>query len=131
MRFLLNTAVTAVAVWLATWLLPGMYFVGASSTGEEILGLLGVSVIFGVVNAVIGPFLRVLSLPVTCLTLGLFTLVINAVLLWLSTWISQVFPVHLEIDEFWFTAIFAAIIISLASAIMQRVLAALFPPAEA
>src|SRR5699024_12737065 len=106
--------------------LPGMDIItdaGEPSTGEFVLALLIVSVIFGLVNAVVRPIVSFLSLPVTCLTLGLFTLIINAAMLSLTVWITSFLPLHVTIDNFFWTTILAAIIISLFSTIVNRLLA--------
>ena len=95
---------------------------GDVGTGETILSLLIVSVVFGLVNAVVRPIVSLLSLPVTCLTLGLFTLVINAAMLWLTVWITSFLPVHLVIDSFFWTTILAALIIAVVSAVVNRLI---------
>jgi putative membrane protein len=74
-----------------------------------------IGLIFGVVNAFVRPLVRLLALPITILTLGLFAIVINAAMLYLTAWISSYTPVHLTIDSFFWTAVLAAIIISLVS----------------
>lgn len=92
---------------------------GQPDTGETIIALLIVSVVFGLVNAVVRPIVSLLSLPVTCLTLGLFTLVINAAMLFLTAWLTSFLPVYVTIDSFFWTAILAALIISIVSTIMS------------
>lgn len=126
MNYLLRTLVTAASFWVAILILPGMDIItdaGEPSTGEFVLALLIVSVIFGLVNAVVRPIVSFLSLPVTCLTLGLFTLIINAAMLSLTVWITSFLPLHVTIDNFFWTTILAAIIISLVSTIVNRLLA--------
>lgn len=95
---------------------------GGVSTVETVLGLLIVSVVFGLVNAIVRPIVSLLSLPVTCLTLGLFTLIINAAMLWLTVWITSFLPVHVVIDSFFWTTILAALIIAVVSAIVNRLI---------
>ncbi|MEA5455818.1 phage holin family protein [Sinomonas sp. JGH33] len=138
MRFLLRVVVNAFALWVATWILPGLKIssnatagiaanAGAGSSADTvglILAYLFIGLIFGLVNALVRPVVELLSLPVTCLTLGLFALVINAAMLALTSWISGYTPVHLTIDSFLWTAVFGAIIISIVSAIMGRLLGA-------
>jgi len=101
--------------------------VGVPSTGESIVALLIISVVFGLINAVIRPIVSFLSLPVTCLTLGLFTLVINAAMLWLTVWITSFLPVHVLIDTFFWTTILAALIIAIVSTIVNRLIASVTP----
>ncbi|GAA4118817.1 phage holin family protein [Enteractinococcus coprophilus] len=116
---------TAASFWVALWILPGMDITsdsGGVSTVETVLGLLIVSVVFGLVNAIVRPIVSLLSLPVTCLTLGLFTLIINAAMLWLTVWITSFLPVHVVIDSFFWTTILAALIIAVVSAIVNRLI---------
>jgi putative membrane protein len=122
MNYLLRLLVTAASFWVAVWILPGMEVQtteGEPETVEFIVALLLVSVVFGLVNAIVRPVVSLLSLPVTCLTLGLFTLVINAAMLFLTVWLTSFLPVYLTIDSFFWTAILAALIISVVSTIMS------------
>ena len=92
---------------------------GAPATGNTtfdiVLAYLFIGLVFGVVNARVRPIVRLLALPLTILTLGLFTVIINAAMLMLTAWLTSFTPVHFEIDSFFWTAIFASIIISLVS----------------
>jgi putative membrane protein len=83
MRFLLRLLINAVALWAAVRLVPGVSFSGNPVT------LLGVALVFGILNAIVRPILMLLSLPALLLTLGLFTFVINGVLLWLTSALSR------------------------------------------
>lgn len=126
MNYLLRVLVTAASFWVAVWILPGMEVTtdsGTPETGETIVALLIVSVVFGLVNAIVRPIVSLLSLPITCLTLGLFTLVINAAMLALTVWITSFLPMYVVIDSFFWTAILAALIISIASTIMSWLVA--------
>ena len=122
MNYLLRVLVTAASFWVAVWLLPGMEVTtdsGAPDTGETVIALLIVSVIFGVVNSIVRPIVSLLSLPITCITLGLFTLIINAAMLALTVWLTSFLPMYVVIDSFFWTAILAALIISVVSTIMN------------
>lgn len=126
MNYLLRVLVTAASFWVAVWILPGMEVTtdsGTPETGETIVALLIVSVVFGLVNAIVRPIVSLLSLPITCLTLGLFTLVINAAMLALTVWITSFLPMYVVIDSFFWTAILAALIISIVSTIMSWLVA--------
>jgi putative membrane protein len=90
-------------------------------------GYIWVSALFGIVNAVIGTILRILTLPLTLLTLGLFSVIVNALLLQITDGLSS----HFTIDEFWWTAIWAAIILSLASMILDWTARSVLAPAAA
>lgn len=112
--FLLRTAVIGLALWVVTLIVPGIEFVGGDTTLQRIGIVLVVAVIFGLVNATIKPIVQILSIPLYILTLGLFHIVINALMLWITAWITE-HTTHwgLYIDQFWWTAIWAAIILSL------------------
>ncbi|UXA17220.1 phage holin family protein [Mycobacterium sp. SMC-4] len=114
--FLLRAALTGLALWLVTLVVPGIAFVGGDTTLARVGVIFVVAVIFGLVNAVVKPVVQILSIPLYILTLGLFHIVINAFMLWLTAWITE----HttgwgLAIDNFWWTAIWAAIVLSLVS----------------
>ncbi|MFM8599028.1 MAG: phage holin family protein [Mycobacterium sp.] len=114
MGFLARAAVTGLALWVVTLIVPGISFVGGDSDLQRIGIILVVAVIFGLVNAVIKPIVQLLSIPLYILTLGLFHVVINALMLWITSWITE-HTTHwgLQIDTFWWTAIWAAIVLSL------------------
>jgi putative membrane protein len=119
-NFLVQVGINAVALWIASWILPGMNIAASAATGmnptlSTVLAYLFIGLIFGLVNALVKPIVKLLSLPVTILTLGLFTIVINAAMLWLTSWLSSYSPVQFTIDEFFWTAILAALIISFIS----------------
>ncbi len=120
MKFLLRVIVNAIAIWLATLILGGLEVVGGDSAGERVLVFLVVALVFGLVNAIVKPVVKLLSLPLYLLTLGLFTLVVNAAMLWLTGWISQQTDYGLRIDNFW-TALVGALIISVASFLLSLV----------
>ena len=109
-----RAAITGLALWVVTLVLPGMNFVGGNSTIQTVGIVLVVAVIFGLVNAFIKPLVQVLSIPLYILTLGLFHVVINALMLWITAWITD-HTTHwgLHIDNFWWTAIWAAILLSI------------------
>lgn len=81
----------------------------------NIASYLFVGLIFGIVNALVKPVVSLLSLPLTILTLGLFTIVINAGMLMLTSWLTSFTPIGFVVDDFFWTAILGAIIISLVS----------------
>jgi putative membrane protein len=101
--FLLRAAISALGLWVASELLPGLKFESPSK-------LLLAAVLLGVVNAFVRPLVFILTLPLTVLTLGLFLLVLNAAMVALVAWIVPGF----EISGFW-TAVGAALIVSLVS----------------
>ena len=120
MRFLIWVVVNALALAIATWLLDGIRLTGKSDE-DRIITLLLVALIFGVINAVLGPVIKLLSLPFIILTLGLLLLVINALLLLLTSKISQEFGLGFDVDGFW-TAVFGAIIVTVSTWVLEAVL---------
>ncbi|MBU8829383.1 phage holin family protein [Mycolicibacterium goodii] len=123
--FLLRAALTGLALWVVTLIVPGMSFVGGDSTMARIAIIFVVAVIFGLVNAIIKPIVQILSIPLYILTLGLFHIVVNALMLWITSWITD-HTTHwgLRIDDFWWTAIWAAIVLSIVSWLLSLVKAA-------
>jgi putative membrane protein len=120
MKFVLWVAVNALALAAATWLLDGIRVTGDDTT-DQALTLVLVALVFGVVNAVVAPIVKLLSLPFIVLTLGLLLLVINALMLLLTEWISQQFGLGFRVDGFW-TAVLGAIIITVTTWLLEVVL---------
>lgn len=112
--FLLRAAVTGLALWVVTLIVPGISFVGGDTTLQRVGIVLVVAVIFGLVNAIIKPIVQIVSIPLYILTLGLIHVVINALMLWITAWITEN-TTHwgLQINQFWWTAIWAAIVLSI------------------
>ena len=112
--FLLRASVTGLALWVVTLVVPGINFVGGDTTLQRVGIVLVVAVIFGLVNAFIKPVVQLLSIPLYILTLGLFHVVINALMLWITAWITE-HTTHwgLQINHFWWTAVWAAIVLSI------------------
>ena len=112
--FLGRAAVTGLALWVVTLIVPGISFVGGDTTVQKIGIVFVVAVIFGLVNALIKPIVTLLSIPLYILTLWLFHVVVNAFMLWITAWITE-HTTHwgLQIYQFWWTAIWAAILLSL------------------
>jgi putative membrane protein len=112
MRFLLRLLLTACALWVAVRLVPGITFTGTT------LALVGVALVFGVVNAVLKPILTVLTCPLIVITLGLFTFVVNAVLLLITARLSQALGLGFAVDGFW-PAFWGGLLIGLTSAVLS------------
>ena len=109
---LVRWAILAVAFAITSWLLSGMDVSGG------VWGYIWVSALFGIANATLGTILRIITLPLTLLTLGLFSLVVTAIMLSIIDALSS----HLTIDEFWWTAIWAAVILALVSVVIDILL---------
>lgn len=110
MRLLLRLAVTAAAVWVAVELVDGLRFTGS------LAALAAIAVILGLINAVVRPIVAFFSFPLIILTLGLFILVINTSMLWLTVRISRALELGLDSDGFGATFL-GAVVISIVSAI--------------
>ena len=107
----IRLGINAAALWLAAGLVSGIDIEGWRA-------LLGAAVIFGLVNALIRPAVLILGCPLTCLTLGVFTLVINAAMLALTAWIAGLVDLAVHIDGFW-AAFWGALLISVVSALLS------------
>jgi len=115
--FLVRSAVTGFALWVVTLLVPGIYFVGGEDSTLARAGIIFVvAVVFGLVNAIIKPVVQLIALPLYILTLGLIHIVINASMLWITSWITRN-TTHwgLDVDQSWWTAIWGALVLSLVS----------------
>ncbi|TAN40896.1 MAG: phage holin family protein [Nitrospirae bacterium] len=107
-RWLINT----IAIMLAIKFIPGISYSG------EWWGILLVSIIFGLVNSFIRPFVKLFTLPFLILTLGLFTFVINGLMLKLTSWLSGQLSLGFHVEGFW-SAFWGALVISLVSLILS------------
>ncbi|OBK74884.1 phage holin family protein [Mycobacterium sp. 1274761.0] len=123
--FLLRAALTGLALWIVTLVVSGVEFVGGDTTLQRVGIILVVAVIFGLVNAIIKPIVAVISIPLYILTLGLFHIVVNALMLWITSRITE-HTTHwgLYIADFWWTAIWAAIVLSVVSWLLSLVVRA-------
>ena len=117
MRLILRIIINAAALWVAAWVVPGFDVQG------QLLAWIFVAIIFGLVNAFIRPIVSFFSLPITCLTLGLFTLAINALMLLLTAWVSSLFGISMTVGDSFlnslWTALLASIVISIVSAVLS------------
>ncbi len=120
MNFLVKTIANAGALAVAVWLLDKITLTG-DSTGKEIATLLLVALIFGLVNFLVKPVVKLLSLPLLILTLGLFTLVVNALMLLLTSWLADQLDLSFHVEGFW-TAVLGGLIISVVSWALNVVL---------
>jgi putative membrane protein len=113
MRFLLKVVLNAVALWLTTLIVAG--HVNVVSFGPDwwqvVLTYLLVALVFGIVNAVVGTVIRVVAFPLYILTLGLISLIVNGLLLWLVHWISSLIGFGLVIEGgFWWGVLGALVL---------------------
>ncbi|MER7330859.1 MULTISPECIES: phage holin family protein [unclassified Micromonospora] len=113
MGFLIRLAITAVALWITTLIVPGVEVTGRSGA-DDALTLVVVAVIFGVVNAVLKPLIKVFGCVFYLLTLGLFALVVNALLFLLTDRIARALDLPFQVDGFW-AAFWGAIVMAVAT----------------
>src|SRR5262245_37030568 len=121
MSLIVRLLINALALLAAAWLVPGIHLSAArgSATTHDWLTLVIVALIFGVVNAIIRPIVLLLTLPLNILTLGLFTFVVNALMLLLTSWIATGMELGFRVDGFW-PALVGALIISVVSFLLNR-----------
>ncbi|KMS68070.1 membrane protein [Streptomyces viridochromogenes] len=119
-NFVVKTIANAGALAVAVWLIDKITLTG-DSTGKKIGTLVLVALLFGLVNFVVKPVVKLLSLPLLILTLGLFTLVVNALMLLLTSWLADKFDLSFHVEGFW-TAVLGGLIISIVSWALNVVL---------
>ncbi|MFK4866181.1 phage holin family protein [Streptomyces sp. CSMPJR101] len=119
-NFVVKTVANAGALAVAVWLIDNITLTG-DSTGKKAATLLLVALIFGLVNVVVKPVVKLFSLPLLILTLGLFTLVVNALMLLLTSWLADKVDLSFHVEGFW-TAVLGGLIISVVSWALNVVL---------
>ena len=118
MNFIIRWVVTAIAVGAAVWVVPGITTVGSDST----IAVAAIALVLALINASLKPVLQVLSLPITVLTLGIFYLVVNALLLELAAWAATgLFGSGIQLAGFG-SALLGSIVISIVSALVNSLI---------
>ncbi len=117
-RFVLRSLINAVALYAAVALLTGH---GITPIGTNWLSFIWLALIFGLLNAFVRPLLNVLTCLFNILTLGLFTLVINTILFWLTGVIGAIYNIGFRVDGFW-PAFWGALIVSIVSLVLSMLL---------
>ena len=117
MRFLLRVLVSAAALGVATWVVSGITLPAASGWSKAGT-LLVVALIFGIINATLKPLIKVVGCAFYVLTLGLAALVVNGLLLWLTSWVAGKLSLPFHITGFW-AAFWGAIIVGLVSWVLN------------
>jgi putative membrane protein len=112
MKFLMRIVITAIALWAATRLVSGITFHG------NWIGLAGVALVFGVLNSFVRPILTFLSFPLLIVTLGLFTFVLNAVMLLLTSALASRLGIDFHVAGFW-PAFWGAIVVGIVSFLLS------------
>ena len=120
MRFVLRLIISGVAIWVASLWIDGIG-IDSDGTWQNTLFVLAViALIFTIVNTLVKPLVKIVSLPLYVLTLGLFFLVVNALMLLLTSWLSGLVGVGLEVDGFW-TAVLGALVISAVTLVLNLI----------
>ena len=114
MRLILRIVINAAALWLAATVVPGIHAGGVGS-------IFAIALVFGFVNVLIRPVMKLLTCPVILLTLGLFTLVVNALMLWLTAWIGKMFGIDFTVNGF-VAAFLGALLVTVVSTILDWML---------
>ena len=119
-NFLVKTIANAGALAVAVWLLDKITLTGGS-TGKKVWTLILVALVFGLVNWLVKPVVKLLTFPLFILTLGLITLVVNALMLLLTSWLADKLDLSFHVEGFW-TAVLGGLIISVVSWALNVVL---------
>jgi putative membrane protein len=119
-QLIIRLVVNGIALWIATLVVDGVD-IEASTTPGEVLTILAIAAVFAVVNIVVRPIVKLLSLPLYAITLGLFTFVVNALMLLLTSWIADLLDVPFHVDGFW-AALLGGLVISFVSWVINLVL---------
>lgn len=120
MKILIKVVITAIALWVATVFVDGLE-VTADTTAKRVGTLLAVAVIVGIINAFLKPIIKMLGCAFYVLTLGLFALVVNALLLELAAWVAGRLDLPFDVSGFW-AAFWGAIIIGVVSWLLDLVI---------
>ena len=121
MKFAIWLVINALGLGAAVWLFDNITLAGADTRTDKVLTLLIVGGIFGVITSVVRPIVNLLSLPLIILSLGLMLFVTNALMLLLTSKVADTFDLHFHVEGFW-TAVWGAIVISIASMIAAAIL---------
>ncbi len=119
-NFVVKTLANAVALAVAIWLIKSITLTG-SNTGHKVLALILVALVFGVVNWIVKPVVKLLSFPLFILTLGLITLVVNALMLLLTSYLAGRIKLDFHVRAFW-AAVVGGLIVSIVAWAMHLIL---------
>jgi putative membrane protein len=114
MGIIIRLVITAVALWVATLVVPGITL-STDSVPGAVATLLAVAVIFGLINAVLRPVIKTIGCGLYVLTLGLIAIVVNGLLFLLASWVADQFDLPFHVDDFWPAAVFGALLVGVVS----------------
>lgn len=115
-RLILRLAINAVALYAAIAIVPGL-----QPQNPNWFAYVWLALIFGLINALVRPLLKLLTCPLIILTLGLFTLVVNTALFYLTSWFGSFFSMGINIADFW-AAFLGALVVSVVSVVLTMLL---------
>lgn len=113
MKILIRVVITAVALAVATWVVDGIT-VTAATTPRKVATLVVVAIVFGLINGFLKPIIKTVGCAFYVLTLGLFALVVNGLLLWLASWVAGRLNLPFHVSGFW-AAFWGAIVVGIVS----------------
>lgn len=118
MGILIRLGISALAVWIATLVVPGINL-GGDSVPAKVGTVIAVAVIFGIINAVLRPIIKTVGCVFYVLTLGLIAIVVNALLFLLTGWIAEQFDLPFEVENFWPAAVLGALLVGVVSWVLN------------
>lgn len=121
MKFLIKLLATSAGVWVATLLVPGLRITDSTSTQNTILSVVIFALALTIVNALVRPIVKFISFPLYILTLGIFSIIVNALMFMLAGWISMQTHTGIVVETFW-AALFGALLTSIIAAVLGTVL---------
>jgi len=129
MRLFIRVVIIALALWLTTLIVPGVKVVAfpPAEALQTVITYLLVAAIFGLVNGIIGNFIRIVAFPLYILTLGLISLIVNGLLLLLAAWLSGLFGFGLTVDGFW-SGVLGALVLGIISWLIGIILRPVLKP---
>jgi len=118
MGILIRLVITAVSLWISTLVISGIELT-TDSVPKKVGTLLAVAVIFGIVNAVLRPIIKVVGCGLYVLTLGLIAVVVNGLLFLLTSWIADQADLPFHVDHFWPSAVLGALLVGVVSWVLN------------
>lgn len=116
--FVVRTIINGIALWIAAWLIDGIEFGPTTDTWETVKVVALVALIFGLLNAFVRPILKLISMPLIILTLGLFVFIVNALMLWLTSWLAGKLDLAFHVREFFWDAVLGSLVITVVSMVL-------------
>lgn len=119
----IKIAVNGIALWVAALVIPGIHLgENADQLSTRLITILLVAVLFGLINAFVKPIATFFSFPFIVLTLGLFTLVVNALMLEITSGLSHALGLDFDVEHFFWDSVLGAIVITLVSMVLNLIL---------